>query len=70
MARLDIADDEIDVFDAGLDELLNGIINEWTVADWQHGFLDNFGDWESPGAPSGDRNDSFCDHIDSFVFML
>ena len=34
LAGFDVTDDEINVFDTGFDEFLNGVVNEWAIADW------------------------------------
>lgn len=67
LARFDIANDHVDIFDASLDEVLDGVIYERAIADWEHGLLDDFGDRKAPGAPSCDWDNSFCNHNEVII---
>jgi len=70
LAGFDIRYHHVDIFNTSFDKLLDGIVDERTITDWQHGFLDNFGDRESAGAPAGNWNDSFCNHFSCPAYVV
>jgi hypothetical protein len=54
--------DEVNIGDAAHNAFLNGVINNWPIANRQHALFNGFGDRQTPRAKAANGNNRFGNH--------